>query len=73
MSEDTKALPIRYNANNIVPASLDNVKTKNYRVSRDLYVITDGPPSGLSGDFIKYIISADGQRIVANEGYVTPN
>ncbi len=71
VSKDVKALPIWYNANKIVPASLDNVKTKTYPVSRDLYVITNGQPSGLAGDFIQYILSPEGQKIVAEEGYVT--
>jgi phosphate transport system substrate-binding protein len=73
VSKDVKALPIWYNANKIVPASIDNVKTKTYPVSRDLYVITNGQPSGLTGDFIKYILSAEGQKIVSDEGYVTLN
>jgi len=71
VSKDVKALPIWYNADKIIPASLDNVKTKTYPISRDLYVITNGEPSGLAGDFIKYILSTDGQKIVSDEGYVT--
>ena len=73
LSSDVKALPIWYNANKIVPASLDNVKTRTYPVSRNLYVITNGQPTGLAGDFIRYILSPDGQKIVADEGYVTLN
>jgi phosphate transport system substrate-binding protein len=73
VSKDVKALPIWYNANKIVPASIDNVKTRTYPVSRNLYVITNGQPTGLTGDFIKYILSPDGQKIVADEGYVTLN
>jgi phosphate transport system substrate-binding protein len=71
VSRDVKALPIWYNANRIVPASLENVKTKTYPVSRDLYVITNSQPTGLTGDFIRYILSSEGQKIVADEGYVT--
>jgi phosphate transport system substrate-binding protein len=71
VSKDVKALPIWYNANKIVPTSLENVKTKTYPVSRDLYVITNGQPLGLAGDFIQYILSPEGQKIVAEEGYVT--
>ncbi|MCK9579256.1 MAG: phosphate ABC transporter substrate-binding protein [Methanoregula sp.] len=71
VSNDVKALPVWYNAQNIVSPSLDNVKAKTYPVSRDLYVITNGNPSGLAGDFIKYILSPEGQKIVADEGYVT--
>ncbi len=71
VSRDVRALPIWYNAQNIVAPSLDNVKTRTYPVSRELYVITNGQPTGLAGDFIAYILSPDGQKIVADEGYVT--
>ena len=71
VSTDVKALPIWYNAQTIIAPSINTVKDKTYPVSRDLYVLTNGQPSGLAGDFIKYILSADGQKIVADEGYVT--
>nr|WP_321351239.1 phosphate ABC transporter substrate-binding protein [uncultured Methanoregula sp.] len=71
VSNDVKAVPVWYNAQKIVAPTLDNVKSKTYPVSRDLYVITNGQPSGLAGDFIKYILSPEGQKIVADEGYVT--
>jgi phosphate transport system substrate-binding protein len=71
VSNDVKALPIWYNAEKIVAPTLDNVKVKTYPVSRDLYVITNGQPSGLASDFITYILSTEGQKIVADEGYVT--
>ena len=71
VSKDVKALPIWYNFDKIVAPTLENVKSKTYPVSRDLYVITNGQPTGLAGDFIKYILSPDGQKIVSDEGYVT--
>lgn len=71
VTKDVKALPIWYNAQKIVAPTIDNVKTRTYPISRDLYVITNGQPTGLTGDFIKYILSPDGQKIVADEGYVT--
>jgi phosphate transport system substrate-binding protein len=71
VSKDVKALPIWYNAQKFIAPTIDNVKTKTYPVSRDLYVITNGKPSGLAGDFIIYILSPEGQKIVADEGYVT--
>jgi phosphate transport system substrate-binding protein len=70
VSKDVKALPVWYNAQKIVAPTLDNVKTRTYPVSRDLYVITNGPASGLSSDFITYILGPEGQKIVAEEGYV---
>ncbi len=71
VSKDVKVLPIWYNAQNIVSPTIDKVKTKTYPVSRDLYIITNGQPGGLTGDFIRYILGPEGQKIVADEGYVT--
>ncbi|NMB78056.1 MAG: phosphate ABC transporter substrate-binding protein [Methanomicrobiales archaeon] len=73
VGNDVKALPVWYNADKIVAPTLDNVKAKTYPVSRDLYVISNGQPSGLTGDFIAYILSPEGQKIVADEGYVPLN
>jgi len=71
VSRDVKPLPIWYNFDKIVAPTLENVKSKSYPVSRDLYVITNGQPAGLAGDFITYLLSPEGQKIVADEGYVT--
>jgi phosphate transport system substrate-binding protein len=71
VSKNVKALPISYNAQKVVAPTIDNVKSKSYPISRNLYVITNGQPRGLAGDFITYILSPDGQKIVADEGYVT--
>jgi phosphate transport system substrate-binding protein len=71
VSNDVKSLPVWYNADRIVAPSLATVKDRSYPISRELYVITNGQPSGLSGDFVQYILSSEGQKIVADEGYVT--
>ena len=71
VSNDVKALPIRYTAQKVVAPTIDNVKSRSYPISRDLYLITNGQPGGPTGDFIRYILSPDGQKIVADEGYVT--
>lgn len=71
VSKDVKALPIWFNADRIVAPSLATIKDRSYPVSRDLYVITNGQPSGLASDFIRFILSPEGQKIVAEEGYVT--
>lgn len=71
LTPEVKALPIWYNANKIITPSVATVKDHSYPVWRNLYVITNGKPTGLAGDFINYILSPDGQKIVASEGYVT--
>jgi phosphate transport system substrate-binding protein len=71
VNQDVKALPVLYNSQTIVAPTIDNVKSKTYPISRDLYIITDGQPTGLAGDFITYLLGHEGQKIVADEGYVT--
>ena len=71
VSKDVKALPIWYNAQKFVAPTIDNVKSKTYPISRDLYVVTNGQPTGLTSDFIKYILGPDGQKIVSDEGYIS--
>jgi len=70
VSKDVKPLPIWWNSQQFIAPTLENVKTRTYPISRDLYVITNGKPTGLTGDFIRYILSPEGQKIVADEGYV---
>ncbi|HNX17900.1 MAG TPA: phosphate ABC transporter substrate-binding protein [Methanoregula sp.] len=70
VSPDVKALPIGYNANRIISPSVASVKDKTYPVSRDLYMITNGQPTGLTRDYIDYLLSSDGQKIVAEQGCV---
>jgi len=71
VSNDVRPLPIWYNAQKFVAPTLENVKNKTYPISRNLYVITNGKPAGLAGDFIGYILGPEGQKIVADVGYVT--
>ncbi len=59
--------PIKVNG---VKASAQTAWTGEYPVSRPLFMITDGEPSGMAGDFIKFLLSDDGQRIVKKEGFV---
>jgi len=71
VSNDVKALPIRYSDDKVVAPTLANVKSREYPISRNLYVITNGNPQGLSADFIAYLLSPAGQKIALDEGYVT--
>lgn len=72
VSSSIKALPIvDSKTNTVIAPTIDNVKTRTYPISRNLYLITNGQPTGLSGDFIKFLLSPDGQKIVSDQGYVT--
>jgi phosphate transport system substrate-binding protein len=48
-----------------------SVKSKEYPLSRELYFITNGAPSGPAKDFIDFLLSADGQKIVEEQGFVS--
>jgi phosphate transport system substrate-binding protein len=55
---------------NGVDASPQTAKSGQYPVARPLFMFTDGQPAGITGDFIKFILSAEGQRIVKAQGFV---
>lgn len=50
-------------------ATSENVKSGAYKVSRPFNVATKGEPTGVAGDFMNFILSADGQAIVS-DGYI---
>jgi phosphate transport system substrate-binding protein len=68
---DVKALPVWYNdSGTAVAPTRENVLSGTYPISRELFMFTSGQPSGLAADFIGFIRSPDGQKIVEEEGYV---
>ncbi len=52
-------------------ATLETALTKEYPLSRELYMYTNGEPAGEVAKFIAFIKSIDGQKIVAKEGFVS--
>lgn len=52
-------------------ASTDNVKNGEYKVSRPFNITTKGDTTGVASDFIKFILSADGQAVVEKNGYIS--
>lgn len=53
-----------------VEASAENVKNGSYQVSRAFNIVTGGNLSPVASDFIKFIMSKDGQAIVTDNNYV---
>ncbi len=53
-----------------IKASKETVLTGKYSIGRPLFMYTDGAPKGLSRDFIDFILSKDGQKLVEEEGFV---
>jgi len=55
---------------NGVTASVKTALSKEYPFSRELYMYTNGEPTGDVAKFIAFVKSAEGQKIVAKEGFV---
>ena len=46
------------------------VASGEYKLSRPLYFYTDGKPKGLAKEFIDFVLSTEGQKIVEEAGFV---
>lgn len=53
-----------------VEATAENVKSGDYVISRPFNIAYKGELSEVAQDFVDYILSSDGQAVVADEGYV---
>lgn len=65
MNDTVKALAV-----NGVEATADNVKNGSYVLSRPFNIATLGDISDVAQDFINFIMSADGQAVIADKGYI---
>lgn len=54
-----------------VEPTVENIKSDTYKVYRPFNIATKGEVSEAAQDFIDYIMSAEGQQIVSEEGYIT--
>lgn len=53
-------------------ATADNVKSGTYKVSRPFNIVTkDGSDNEVAADFQKFILSEEGQKVVADEKYIS--
>jgi len=50
--------------------SIKTVNDKTYAVARDLYMYTNGEPTGAVKDYLDWILSPEAQQIVADLGFV---
>ena len=53
-----------------VEATVENINNGKYAISRPFNIATNGTPSEVTQDFINYILSEDGQKIVEENGYI---
>lgn len=65
MSDAVKAVKI-----DGVEASADNIKNDTYKIARPFNIVTKDGLSDGAQDFINFIMSADGQKVIEDDGYI---
>lgn len=65
MNDTVKAVKV-----NGVDATAENVKNGTYALSRPFNIATLGDVSDVAQDFINFIMSADGQAVIEDKGYI---
>ncbi len=50
--------------------SIETVNDKSYAIARDLYMYTNGEPTGITREYLDWILSDEAQKIVAELGFV---
>ena len=66
LNEDVKAVQI-----DGVDATVDNINNGSYKISRPFNIATRDGLSEQAQDFINYILSDEGQAVIAEEGYIS--
>jgi phosphate transport system substrate-binding protein len=49
----------------------DAVRNGTYPMARPLFLVTDGPPAGPAKRFVDFVVSPEGQQLVARHGFLT--
>jgi phosphate transport system substrate-binding protein len=69
--EDLKMIAIaKEEGGAYVLPSIPTVNDKTYPIARDLYMYTDGQPTGIVREYLDWILSPEAQEIVAELGFV---
>lgn len=66
MNETIKSIPI-----DGVEATIENIKNGTYRIARTFNIVTKENVSDTTQDFIDFVMSADGQTIIEDHGYIS--
>jgi phosphate transport system substrate-binding protein len=65
ISSQVKALTL----DGVMPSS-ENVLSNKYKLGRPLFMYTNGSPKGVVKDFLDFILSEEGQKLVKEAGFV---
>ncbi|KAF5087814.1 Phosphate-binding protein PstS 1 [anaerobic digester metagenome] len=68
-TEGVKALALDVDGTTVEP-TLQNITDGTYPINRPLFMLTDGEPDGLARQYLEFIMSAEGQEIVASLDYI---
>lgn len=69
--DDLKMIAIAKEAGGeYVLPSIETVNDKTYAIARDLYMYTNGEPTGIVKEYLDWILSEEAQQIVADLGFV---
>jgi phosphate transport system substrate-binding protein len=69
-----RTVPLREGAEAPVAPTAENAIDGTYPLARALYMVTAGAPEGVAGDFVEWVRSPEGQRLVRDIGfYPLPN
>lgn len=68
LTPDVKVLEIDGKA-----ASVESALDGSYVLSRGLYMISNGAPTGVAKAYVDWILGADGQKVVTDQGFVPLN
>ncbi|MCC7430641.1 phosphate ABC transporter substrate-binding protein, partial [bacterium] len=70
LTDGVKALKIGDGKGNFIEPTTANAITGIYPITRGLFYYTNGNPKGLVKDFVDFALSAEGQKIVDEVGYI---
>ncbi|MCS7258886.1 MAG: phosphate ABC transporter substrate-binding protein [candidate division WOR-3 bacterium] len=66
ISEDVKVLKV----DGVIP-NAETVRKGKYKIARPLYMYTNGTPKGIVKDFIDFILSPTGQKLITDVGFIS--
>ena len=52
-------------------ATADNIKNDSYKIARPFNIATKGDVSEVAADFVNFILSNEGQKVVEDNGYIS--
>lgn len=71
ISPNQKVIAVAKDANSpFVEPTIENVKANTYPISRPLYLYTNGKPQGVIKEFMDFVFSKEGQKIVRDIDFV---